>query len=270
MVPIGNMKLRRRQYVVGTSGVVNVDSRQMKTTAKTAAATPAAITAGDVQPTMGPMLNTSMAAVTPPARLQLPTQSMPSQTRDRLPRPFPSEITSAGEFRRARLSDGSKRATTTEAMIRSTSWPQNSVRHPKNWITGEPSVTPRTGPPAPTSDHHPSALTRSSFEKSSRMIAMDAVPVAAPCTPSRARANSSMPTLGAVAVRIGADHGPDEPELIQPPMAEEVPGLAEERGGDAEGEQRAGRSPGEHGEVGVEVRLYRRKGDDEHGKGDVE
>ena len=50
-------------------------------------ATPHVITAGDVQPTMGPMLSTSMAAVTDPARLQLPTQSMPSHTPDRRRRP---------------------------------------------------------------------------------------------------------------------------------------------------------------------------------------
>jgi hypothetical protein len=85
------------------------------------------------------------------------------------------------------------------------------VRHPKYWITGEPSVTPRTGPPAPTSDHQPSALTRSAGANSSRMIAMDAVPVAAPCTPSRTRANRSMPTSGAVAVRMALTIAPSRP-----------------------------------------------------------
>ena len=40
---------------------------------------------------------------------------------------------------------------------------------------------------------------------------MDAVPVAAPCTPSRARANRSMPTLGAVAVRIALTMAPISP-----------------------------------------------------------
>ena len=102
-------------------------------------------------------------------------------------------------------------ATTAEAITSSTSCPQNSVRQPKNWITGEPSVTPSTGPPAPTRDHHPSALTRSWREKSSRMIAIEAVPVAAPCTPSRARANSNRPTLGAIAVRIALTMAPSRP-----------------------------------------------------------
>ena len=128
---------------------------------------------------------------------------MPSQTCDL---PCPSAAAA-----RSRRPDGSSKATTTEAMIRSTSWPQKSVRHPKNWITGEPSVTPSTGPPAPTSDHHPSALTRSAGANSSRMIAIDAVPVAAPCTPSRARANSSIPTSGAVAVRIALTMAPRRP-----------------------------------------------------------
>ena len=96
-------------------------------------------------------------------------------------------------------------------MTSSTNCPQNSVRQPKNWITGEPNVTPSTGPPAPTSDHHPSALTRSWRENSSRMIAIEAVPVAAPCTPSRARANSNIPTSGAVAVRIALTMAPSRP-----------------------------------------------------------
>ena len=37
-----------------------------------------------------------------------------------------------------------------------------------------------TGPPAPTSDHHPIALTRSSRSKVRITIAIDAAPVAAP------------------------------------------------------------------------------------------
>ncbi len=162
------------------------------------------------------MLSTSMAAVTEPARLQTPTQSMPSHTRERSGRRVPSPVagpspSATTSLLRARRSDGSSRATTTEAMTNSTSCPQKSVRHPKNWMTGDPSVTPSTGPPAPTSDHQPSALTRSCRENSSRMIAIDAVPVAAPCTPSRARANSSIPTSGAVAVRIALTMAPNSP-----------------------------------------------------------
>ena len=188
----------------------------MNTIVSTTAKAPHVITAGEVQPAIGPMLSTSMAAVTDPARLQLPTQSMPSQTRERgsrrgepsPPGPPDSDTTSS---RWARRSDGNRRATTTEAMTKSTSCPQNSVRHPKYWITGDPRVTPNTGPPAPTSDHQPSALTRSCRENSSKMIAIDAVPVAAPCTPSSARANRSIPTSGAVAVRIALTMAPMRP-----------------------------------------------------------
>ncbi len=40
---------------------------------------------------------------------------------------------------------------------------------------------------------------------------MEAVPVAAPCTPSRARANNNKPTSGAVAVRIALTMAPRRP-----------------------------------------------------------
>jgi hypothetical protein len=103
-------------------------------------------------------------------------------------------------------------ATTTAARRSRPSCPQNRARQPKYWMTGEPSVTPSTGPPAPTSDHQPSALIRSSGSKSWRISAMDAVPVAAPCTPSRARAKSSMPTSGAVAVRMALTMAPASPK----------------------------------------------------------
>ena len=85
------------------------------------------------------------------------------------------------------------------------------MRQPKYWITGDPSVTPSTGPPAPTSDHQPSALTRSAGANSSRMIAIDAVPVAAACTPSRQRAKISMPMSGAVAVSTALTIAPSRP-----------------------------------------------------------
>ena len=78
-MPIGKTKLRRRQYLVGISGVAKVSSRQTNSPISPTAARPERITPTEVHPTMGPMLRTSMAAVTAPARLQLPTQSMPSQ-----------------------------------------------------------------------------------------------------------------------------------------------------------------------------------------------
>ena len=43
------------------------------------------------------------------------------------------------------------------------------------------------------------------------MIAIDAVPVAAPWTPSRARAKRSIPTSGAVAVRTALTIAPSRP-----------------------------------------------------------
>ncbi len=53
-------------------------------------------------------------------------------------------------------------------------------------------------------------------------------------------------------------------------MPEQVPGLAEEGRRHPEGQQRSGGGPGEHGEVGVEVRLDRGERDHEDGEGDVE
>ncbi len=49
----------------------------------------------------------------------------------------------------------------TDAASSSGTWRKNIHRHPKIWITGPPRATPITGPPAPTSDQKPSALTRS-------------------------------------------------------------------------------------------------------------
>ena len=68
-----------------------------------------------------------------------------------------------------------------------------------------------TGPPAPTRDHHPMALTRSSGAKAMLISAPEAVPVAAPWTPSSVRANNSMSTLCAVAVRIAESIAPISP-----------------------------------------------------------
>ena len=78
-------------------------------------------------------------------------------------------------------------------------------------MIGAPRVTPITGPPAPTIDHQPMALTRSSGANIRKMRAIDAVPVAAPWMPSRQRAKSSTPTLGAVAVRTAATMAPPSP-----------------------------------------------------------
>ena len=96
-------------------------------------------------------------------------------------------------------------------MTSSTSCSQKSARHPKYWMIGDPSETPRTGPPAPTSDHHPIAFTRSSWGNEDMMSAIEAVPVAAPCTPSRVRARMRMPAVGAIAVNTAETIAPSRP-----------------------------------------------------------
>ena len=159
----------------------------------------------ELHPASGATERASMSEVTPAERLQVPTQSMSFQ---RLAATGSSPGTSATAWRPWA---GRIRATTAAEMKSSPSWPQNSARQPMNSMTGEPTVTPSTGPPAPTRDHHPSAFTRSSGAKRRMMRAIDAVPVAAPWTPSRARANSKMPTLGASAVSTADTIAPERP-----------------------------------------------------------
>ncbi len=79
-------------------------------------------------------------------------------------------------------------------------------------MIGEPSESPMTGPPPPTRLHHPMALTRSSREKTVLMSAPEAVPVAAPWTPSRARAKSSIATSCDTAVSSAATIAPTSPK----------------------------------------------------------
>ena len=102
-------------------------------------------------------------------------------------------------------------ATTQNAKTSKTSCIQKSARQPKNWMIGDPSETPITGPPAPTNVHHPMALTRSEGLKAFMMSAIDAVPVAAPWIPSRVRAPSKVITFGASAVRIAETIAPARP-----------------------------------------------------------
>ena len=78
-------------------------------------------------------------------------------------------------------------------------------------MIGAPTVTPITGPPAPTSAHQPMALTRSSGENTSRIRAIDAAPVAAPWTPSRTRAAIRIPAVGAEAVSTAQTAAPSSP-----------------------------------------------------------
>ena len=78
-------------------------------------------------------------------------------------------------------------------------------------MMGAPMVTPSTGPPAPTSAHHPIAFTRSSWLKAWRTSAIEAAPVAAPWTPSKSRAAMRIPAVGADAVSTTLRAAPDNP-----------------------------------------------------------
>ncbi len=51
---------------------------------------------------------------------------------------------------------------------------KNIHRQPNSWITGPPTATPMTGPPAPTSDQKPNAFTRSGLWNTDSTRAMDA------------------------------------------------------------------------------------------------
>ena len=138
-MPMGNMKLRRRRYRVGISGVANVSSRHTKSAGQEhGGQRPQRMTPTEVQPTIGPMLSTSMAAVTAPARLQLPTQSMPSQ----------ALLGAGGRAGSTRRPGGPGAAPAAGApppgrrRPAAPADPRTGSRHPKYWITGEPSVTP--------------------------------------------------------------------------------------------------------------------------------
>ena len=75
----------------------------------------------------------------------------------------------------------------------------NIHRQPMDWMMKPPTATPTTGPPAPTNDHHPMALTRSPLGKAPSTRAIEVAPNVAPTNPPRTRAAMSTPTVGAVA-----------------------------------------------------------------------
>ena len=183
-------------------------------------------------PSSGPRLRASMTPVTAPERLQLPAPVHPPRPAGR-GRP-PGAVDGVAAVGREHQGHHAHEAT------RRPSWTQNRVRHPKYSMIGAPRVIPMTGPPAPTIDHHPMAFTRSSGANSRRMSAIEAVPVAAPWIPSSDPGEDSRPTPGARAVADRGHHGAAQPQQVQPPVAEQVAGLAEEGGGQPEGQQ-AGR-----------------------------
>ena len=80
---------------------------------------------------------------------------------------------------------------TTSARSASGAWMRKIVRQPSRSTRGPPATRPITGAPAPTRDHHPIALTRSSSGNARMMSAIDAGPVAAPGTAARTRMTMS-------------------------------------------------------------------------------
>ena len=100
--------------------------------------------------------------------------------------------------------------------------------------------------------------------------APDAVPVAAPWTPSRARAKSSMPTLWRQRGQQRRDHRAEQAEQVEAAVSVDVAGLAEDRRGQPVGEERPDHGPGQDRDGGVELRRDRRQRDDEHREGEVQ
>ena len=90
-------------------------------------------------------------------------------------------------------------------------WITKIQRHPTDWTIGPPSATPSTGPPAPTRDHQPSTLVRSSGGKTRKSNDHDAAVVHAPSMPDRRRAPISQPTPCALAVSTAHSSAPLRP-----------------------------------------------------------
>ena len=119
---------------------------------------------------------------------------------------------------------------------------------------GPPTATPITGPPAPTSDQHPRALTRSPLvehrqhERHGR---------GADRRPHHAAEHAGGDEHADVRGRRPT--GWPRPISAMIPIMKrrrwpkQVPGLAHQRGHDAEGEQRPGDDPGDGGDAGVQA-----------------
>ncbi len=90
-------------------------------------------------------------------------------------------------------------------------WAAKIQRQPNVWMTGPPMATPMTGPPAPTRDQKPMALTLSPRSKTEKMRAIEAAPVAAPSMPPKARTAISAVAVGAMALRAAATMAPAMP-----------------------------------------------------------
>src|ERR1035441_3197952 len=188
--------------------------------------------AGAVKPHEGARLRPSRPAVTAPERAADPIQSSwrqgltgewPARSVGEEAaggaagtRPPPSRSAAIGSGASASDAGSAERSWAGRTMTASTaamairgSSPQKRGRHPKYWMIGAPMVNTRTAPPAPTRAHQPIALTRSSWEKAWRTRAIDAAPVAAPCTPSNRRAAMSTPAVGAEAVRTTLTAAPE-------------------------------------------------------------
>ena len=132
--------MRRRQYLVGISGVANVSSRQTKSTD---------------QADGGHAAEDHPDRVPPDDRTDAQDQHGRGDGPGQAPAAHPVHALPGASRRRrrpvhlgprwARRREGKRSATTTAATTSSTSCPQNRARQPRYWITGEPSVTPEDG-----------------------------------------------------------------------------------------------------------------------------
>ncbi len=86
---------------------------------------------------------------------------------------------SSGSLARRGVSRNTRKARPS-ASNDSGTWAMKMDRQPKASTTGPPATSPMTGAPAPTNDHHPIALTRSSSGNACMISAIDAGPIAAP------------------------------------------------------------------------------------------
>ena len=191
---------------------------------------------------MGPMLSTSIAAVTVPGQAPAahPVHALPGRSRRR-PSAAVGSTAGPGDGPGGATAGGA--ATTTAATTSSTSCPQNRARQPRYWITGEPSVTPRTGSSGADQGPPPQRLDPLLAVEQLQDERHRGGPGGGALHTIEGARDEEHAHVGRGGREHGAHHGPAQPEQVEAAMAEEVAGLAEERRGDAEGQQRARSRP---------------------------
>ena len=125
-----------------------------------------------------------------------------------------ARVAAPAQSRRWRSPVGVSRSTAKarpRAAIVSGTWATKIQRQPTSSMSGPPMATPMTGPPAPTSDHQPIALTRSSRSNSLKISAIELAPVAAPSTALSVRITISAVLLHAMALRAAKMLAPARP-----------------------------------------------------------